>query len=106
MQGLGQVMGEVCVYDETSGQMITGSFMDYFMPRADLLPPLEVYDRPIPSPNNPLGVKGVGEAGATGAVPTVANALIDALRPLGVHDLQLPATPARLWKVIQANRAG
>jgi carbon-monoxide dehydrogenase large subunit len=80
--------------------------MDYFMPRADLLPPLEVHDRPIPSPNNPLGVKGVGEAGATGAVPTVANALIDALRPLGVHDLQLPATPARLWKVIQANRAG
>ena len=106
MQGLGQVMGEVCVYDETSGQMITGSFMDYFMPRADLLPPLEVHDRPIPSPNNPLGVKGVGEAGATGAVPTVANALIDALRPLGVHDLQLPATPARLWSVINAARGG
>lgn len=104
MQGLGQVMGEVCVYDETSGQLITGSFMDYFMPRADLLPPLEIHDRPIPSPNNPLGVKGVGEAGTTGAVPTVANAIIDALRPLGVHTLQLPATPARLWKIIHDAR--
>ncbi|MFN3891012.1 MAG: xanthine dehydrogenase family protein molybdopterin-binding subunit [Beijerinckiaceae bacterium] len=102
MQGLGQVMGEICVYDDTSGQMITGSFMDYFMPRADLLPPLAIFDRPIPSPNNPLGVKGVGEAGTTGAVPTVTNAIIDALRPLGVNDIALPATPANVWGMIKA----
>jgi len=102
MQGLGQVLGELAVYDETSGQMITGSFMDYFMPRADCLPPLTVLDRPIPSPNNPLGVKGVGEAGTTGAVPTVTNAIIDALRPLGVNDIELPATPHRVWRAIRA----
>jgi carbon-monoxide dehydrogenase large subunit len=100
MQGLGQVMGEVCVYDETSGQVITGSFMDYFMPRADCLPPLQIYDRPVPSPNNPLGVKGVGEAGTTGAVPTLANAIIDALRPLGINTLDLPYTPHRVWRAI------
>jgi carbon-monoxide dehydrogenase large subunit len=104
MQGLGQVMGEICIYDETSGQMITGSFMDYFMPRADLLPPLAIFDRPIPSPNNPLGVKGVGEAGTTGAVPTVTNAIIDALRPLGINDIVLPATPHKVWGMI--NGAG
>jgi carbon-monoxide dehydrogenase large subunit len=102
MQGLGQVLGELAVYDQTSGQMITGSFMDYFMPRADCLPPLTVLDRPIPSPNNPLGVKGVGEAGTTGAVPCVTNAVIDALRPLGLHHIDLPATPHRLWRAMQA----
>ena len=102
MQGLGQVLGEVCVYEESSGQMITGSFMDYFMPRADCLPPLTILDRPIPSPNNPLGVKGVGEAGTTGAVPTLANAIIDALRPLGVNQLDLPYTPVTLWNAIKA----
>lgn len=102
MQGLGQVLGELAVYDETSGQMITGSFMDYFMPRADCLPPLKIFDRPIPSPNNPLGVKGVGEAGTTGAVPTVMNAIVDALRPLGLHHIDLPATPHRVWRAIRA----
>jgi carbon-monoxide dehydrogenase large subunit len=102
MQGLGQVLGEVCIYEESSGQMITGSFMDYFMPRADSLPPLTILDRPIPSPNNPLGVKGVGEAGTTGAVPTLANAIIDALRPLGVNQLDLPYTPVKLWNAIHA----
>lgn len=100
MQGLGQVLGEICVYEEGSGQVVTGSFMDYFMPRADCLPPLRIYDRPIPSPNNPLGVKGVGEAGTTGAVPTVANAIIDALRPLGINQLDLPYTPQKLWRAI------
>ncbi|MDB5569116.1 MAG: aerobic-type carbon monoxide dehydrogenase, large subunit CoxL/CutL-like protein, partial [Hyphomicrobiales bacterium] len=104
MQGLGQVLGEHCVYEETSGQVITGSFMDYYMPRADCLPPLLILDRPIPSPNNPLGVKGVGEAGTTGAVPTVTNAVIDALRPLGVHALDLPYTPHKVWSAIRAAR--
>lgn len=103
MQGLGQVMGEHYIYD-AEGQVVSGTFMDYFMPRADDLPPLKLYDRPVPSPTNPLGAKGVGEAGATGAVPTITNAVIDALRPLGVHQLDLPYTPHKVWAAI--NKAG
>jgi len=98
-QGLGQAMGEHAVYDP-SGQLLSGSFMDYVMPRAEEQPPMRLYDRSIPSPNNPLGVKGAGEAGTTGAVPTLANAVIDALRPLGVHHVDFPFTPVRLWKAI------
>ena len=102
MQGLGQVMGEHYVYDRSSGQVVSGTLMDYFMPRADDLPPLRMYDRPVPSPTNPLGAKGVGEAGATGVVPTLANAVIDALRPAGVRHVELPYTPQNIWKAIQA----
>ena len=72
------------------------------MPRAHELKGLRLYDRPIPAPGNPLGAKGVGEAGATGAVPTLACAVIDALRPVGVHHLDLPYTPARLWNAMRA----
>ena len=101
MQGFGQVFDEVVIYDD-SGQMLTGSFMDYCMPRAHELKGLKLYDRPIPAPGNPLGAKGVGEAGATGAVPTLACAVIDALRPVGVHHLDFPYTPARLWNAMKA----
>jgi carbon-monoxide dehydrogenase large subunit len=78
--------------------------MDYEMPRADGMPDIRLHDRSIPSPGNPLGVKGAGEAGTTGAVPAVANAVIDALRPLGIHSLDFPYTPDRVWHAIQAAR--
>ena len=101
MQGLGQVFDEVCIYDQ-SGQMLTGSFMDYCMPRASELKNLTLYDRPVPAPGNPLGVKGVGEAGTTGSVPTLANAVMDALRPLGISHVDVPLSPSRVWKAIAA----
>lgn len=101
-QGLGQALGEHAVYDETSGQLLTGTFMDYPMPRADEMPDIRLHDRSIPSPGNPLGAKGAGEAGTTGAVPAVANAVIDALRSLGIHTLDFPYTPDRLWHAIRA----
>ena len=103
-QGIGQVMAEHCVYDRVTGQLITGSFIDYEMPRADGMPDMFLHDRSIPSPGNPLGVKGAGEAGTTGAVPTVANAVIDALRPLGIHQLDFPYSPDRIWHAIRAAR--
>ncbi len=105
-QGIGQVMGEHAIYDEASGQLLTGTFMDYEMPRADGMPDIRLFDRSIPSPGNPLGAKGAGEAGTTGAVPTVANAVIDALRPLGIHYLDCPYTPDRVWHAMRAAKAG
>ena len=78
--------------------------MDYTMPRADEQPEIRLYDNSVPSPGNPLGVKGAGEAGTTGAVPAVANAVIDALRPLGIHHLDFPFSPARVWAAIAAAR--
>jgi aerobic carbon-monoxide dehydrogenase large subunit len=104
VQGLGQALVEHAVYDRDSGQLVTGTFMDYTMPRADEQPSFELFDHSVPSPNNPLGVKGVGEAGTTGAVPTIANAVIDALRPLGIHHLDFPFSPARVWAAIAARR--
>lgn len=97
-------MGEHAVYDPETGQLLTASFMDYTMPRADGLPSFRTYDHPVPSPGNPLGAKGAGESGTTGAVPSVANAMIDALRPLGIHHVDFPFTPHRLWQAIQAVR--
>lgn len=102
VQGFGQAIAEQCVYDQTSGQLVTGSFMDYEMPRADSMGDIKLFDHGVPSPNNPLGVKGVGEAGTTGSVPAFANAVIDALRPLGLHRLDMPYTPQRLWRAIQS----
>ena len=104
-QGIGQVMGEHAIYDGESGQLLTGTFMDYEMPRADGMPDIQLHDRSIPSPGNPLGVKGAGEAGTTGAVPTVANAVIDALRHLGINTLDFPYTPDRVWHAIRAAKA-
>ncbi|HSD99132.1 MAG TPA: xanthine dehydrogenase family protein molybdopterin-binding subunit [Burkholderiales bacterium] len=103
IQGMGQVMGEHCIYD-AAGQLLTGSFLDYTMPRAGIAPDIRLYDHSVPSPNNPLGVKGAGEAGTTGALPALALAVLDALRPLGVEHLDLPYTPARVWNAIQMAR--
>ena len=93
VQGLGQALPEHCIYDEASGQLLTGSFMDYAMPRPEIMKRVELYDHSVPSPSNPLGVKGAGEAGTTGALPAVANAVIDALRPLGIHHLDFLFRP-------------
>jgi aerobic carbon-monoxide dehydrogenase large subunit len=100
VQGLGQALAEHCVYDPASGQLLTGSFMDYAMPRSDILGRVELYDHSVPSPSNPLGVKGAGEAGTTGALPAVANAVIDALRSFGIHHLDFPFSAARVWSAI------
>jgi carbon-monoxide dehydrogenase large subunit len=101
-QGIGQVIGEGVVYNDT-GQMLNGSFMDYAMPRAGDVPNFDLYDHSVPTPNNPLGAKGVGECGTTGAVPALANAVIDALAPLGIRHLDAPYTPDRLWEAIRAS---
>ena len=105
VQGIGQALGEHAQYDRATGQLVTGTFMDYAMPRADEQPEIRLYDNSVPAPGNPLGVKGAGEAGTTGAVPTIANAVIDALRPLGIHHLDFPFTPARVWAAIAGARA-
>ncbi len=101
-QGVGQALMELCVYDPDSGQLMTGSLMDYFMPRADDLPQIAFSYNEVPCLNNPLGVKGCGEAGAIGAPPAVINAVVDALAPLGVTTIDMPATPLRIWQTIQS----
>ena len=105
-QGAGQVLGEYCAYDRATGQLLSGSFMDYCMPRADMLPVVEAFEHSTPSPTNHLGAKGAGEAGTTGALPTLMNAIVDALRPLGVSHLDMPATPARVWQAMRSGKAG
>ncbi len=104
VQGIGQALFENVVFDD-EGQLLTGSFMDYCMPRADAVPSIQVEFVEVPATTNPLGAKGCGEAGATGAPPTVMNALIDALAPLGVTHLDMPATPEVVWAAIHAGRA-
>ena len=101
MQGAGQVFGEDCLYDEGSGQLVTGSFMDYTMPRADLIARIHTVDHAIPSPGNLLGAKGAGEAGTTGAGAACLNAVLNALRSVGVEHFDMPATPARVWAAMQ-----
>jgi len=100
IQGLGQVLLENAVYD-ADGQFITGSFMDYAMPRAHDAPMIVVTNRPVPTKTNPIGAKGCGEAGTSGGLPAVANAVIDALSDLGIRDLEMPMTPSRIWQAIQ-----
>ena len=102
-QGAGQVFNELAVYDR-SGQLLTGSFMDYAMPRAGLVSGIKLVDHPVPTKLNPLGAKGVGEAGVTGSMPALMNAVVDALRQAGVRSFEMPATPARVWKAIQEAR--
>jgi carbon-monoxide dehydrogenase large subunit len=104
-QGLGQVLMEDIRFD-TDGQILTGSFMDYAMPRARNTPAYHVESNPVPTKTNPLGTKGAGEAGCVGAMPAVANALADALSVLGVRHVEMPATPERIWQTIQEARAG
>jgi carbon-monoxide dehydrogenase large subunit len=103
-QGIGQALIEHAQYDRASGQLLTGSFMDYAMPRADDIPAFEVGLEEVPCKTNPLGVKGIGESGTIGAPPTVVNALLDALAPLGVKELEMPATPQRVWQAMRAAR--
>lgn len=104
VQGAGQVFGECCLYDPDSGQLLTGSFMDYVMPHADLICPIVIIDRPVPSPTNALGMKGVGESGTIGAAPALMNAIADALRSAGVVHFDMPATPLRVWSALNAAR--
>ncbi len=103
-QGLGQAMVERCAYDPATGQLLSGSFMDYVIPRADELPLMSVTSRDVPSPTNPLGVKGAGEGGTVGAPGAVIHAILDALAPLGVAHIDMPATPESIWQAIRAGR--
>jgi carbon-monoxide dehydrogenase large subunit len=105
-QGAGQALTEVCAYDPDSGQLLTASFMDYGMPRADMFPPFVIENNEVLAPNNPLGVKGGGEGGSTGAPPAIINAIVDALRELGVRDVPMPATPERVWQAIRQAQKG
>jgi aerobic carbon-monoxide dehydrogenase large subunit len=104
-QGVGQALMEQVVYERESGQLLTASFMDYAMPRADNLPDMVIASNPVPTKLNPLGAKGAGEAGTVGALPVVINAVVDALAPFGVRDFDMPATSERVWQAIQAARA-
>ena len=103
-QGVGQAMAEQIVHDPNSGQMLTASFMDYQMPRADDLPDISMTTREVPTKANPLGAKGVGEAGTVGAMAAAMNAVNDALAPLGIRHFDMPATPHRVWAAIAAAR--
>lgn len=103
-QGIGQVLFEHTVYDRESGQLLSGSFMDYAIPRADEVPSFATDFHEVPCPGNPLGVKGGGEGGTTGAPPAVLNAIVDALKEYGVRDIDMPATPSRVWEAIEAAR--
>jgi carbon-monoxide dehydrogenase large subunit len=102
VQGAGQVFGEHAMYDHGSGQLLTGSFSDYFMPRAGFIRDIQINDHPVPSKTNVLGAKGFGESGCTASLPTLANATLDALRPLGIQHLDIPLTPSKLWHAMQA----
>jgi carbon-monoxide dehydrogenase large subunit len=99
VQGLGQAMGEHAVYDPDSGQLVTGSFMDYWMPRADAMPHIAFKTNEIPCTTNPLGAKGCGEAGTVGAAPAFVNAVADALADYGVDHIDMPVTPLKVWSV-------
>jgi carbon-monoxide dehydrogenase large subunit len=100
-QGIGQALLEEVVYTAESGQLVSGTFNDYAMPRADLMPPVLTVEHPVPCKTNPLGVKGVGEAGTTGALAAVMNAIADAIPAGRGADLQMPATPEKVWRACQ-----
>jgi len=102
--GAGQALLEHMIYDDASGQLASGSFMDYAFPRADDLCSIEAHDHPVPTATNPLGVKGVGEAGTVGAIAAVMSAARDALAPLGIRDIEMPLTPEKLWRCIREAR--
>jgi len=100
-QGVGQILMEQIAYDPESGQLLSGSFMDYAMPRADNFSDMEIASNEVPTQRNPLGVKGAGEAGTVGAMPALMNAIMDALSEVGVTSLDMPATPDRVWRAIR-----
>jgi len=103
MQGVGQALGEHAVYDE-NGQLLTASFLDYPMPRADWMRNIRCDEHAVPTKSNALGAKGVGESGTSGALPAVMNAILSAVRPAGVKDLDMPVTPDRLWRALRDAR--
>jgi aerobic carbon-monoxide dehydrogenase large subunit len=105
-QGVGQALLEHSHHDPQSGQLLAASFMDYAMPRADTFPELRTALREVPSPSNRLGVRSGGEGGTTPALAAVINAIVDALSELGVNHIEMPPTPERVWRAIQAARAG
>jgi aerobic carbon-monoxide dehydrogenase large subunit len=105
-QGAGQALLEDVVYDRESGQLLTGTLLDYGIPRADTMPAISIDFSPVPSTTNPLGAKGVGEGGTVASTPTVMNAILDALAPLGVTDLPMPATPERIWRAMHGDVRG
>ena len=104
VQGIGQALMENTAYD-ADGQLLTGSYMDYAMPRAADMPEIGFESHPVPAKNNPLGVKGCGEAGCAGALTSMMNAIVDALSEYGVDNIDMPATPERVWKTIQEAKA-
>jgi carbon-monoxide dehydrogenase large subunit len=104
-QGVGQALMENIVYD-SSGQLVSGSFMDYAMPRADDFCPFNLAENEVPTQTNPLGVKGAGESGTVGALPAVMNAINHALAQIGAPYVQMPATPEKVWRAIAAGRDG
>jgi aerobic carbon-monoxide dehydrogenase large subunit len=101
-QGIGQAFTEHLVYDERSGQLLTGSLMDYGLRRPDEVPSFEMDENPVPTKTNPLGVKGAGDAGNVGALAAIMNAVVDALSPLGIAHIDMPATPEKVWRAIRA----
>ena len=105
-QGLGQILMEQVIWDRESGQLLTASFLDYAMPRADSLSNMEIKSNPVPTKLNPLGAKGAGEAGTVGAMPVVMNAIMDALAEVGVRELDMPATPDRVWQAMEMAKVG
>jgi carbon-monoxide dehydrogenase large subunit len=102
VQGLGQGLFEELAYESSTAQLVAGSFMEYAMPRADDVPAFQVDGHEVPTQVNPLGAKGVGEAGTVGALPALMNAVNDALAPLGVRHLDMPVTPERVWRAIRS----
>jgi carbon-monoxide dehydrogenase large subunit len=102
-QGIGQALWEKCVYDRGSAQLLSGSFMDYAMPRADALPHFQTEISEVPSTTHPLGLRGGSEGGITPGLAAVANAIVDALAEFGVEHIELPATPERVWKAIRSS---
>jgi len=106
VQGAGQILIEDARFEPSSGQLLSGSFMDYAMPRADDFPRFAIEFHNVPCTTNVLGIKGAGEAGTVGALGATMNAVIDALSPLGITQLDMPATPQRLWAVIRRAKRG
>src|SRR6266567_5244706 len=104
-QGIGQALREECFYDRDTAQLLSGSLMDYAMPRADSLPLFQTEISEVPSTTNPLGLRGGSEGGITPGIAEVANAIVDALAEFGVEHIELPATPERVWNTIQTSRS-
>ena len=106
VQGIAQALYEEVAYDPDTGQLMTGSLLDYAVPRAEHVPGIRSLFQQTPSPTNPIGVKGIGESGAIAAPPCIVHAVLDALTPFGITHLDMPMTPPRIWSAVQQARAG